>query len=84
MNFSRVTLDNGTFIDTDWDTRLTSVRITDTTFGVTARGNSKCHPDDEYSPEIGYRLASVRAQARLLRKVEKKMVRDPRYVIRGR
>lgn len=77
MNYSRTTLENGLFVDTDWDRTLTSVRVTDTRYGVTARGNAKLHPDDEFDINIGQRLAYIRATQRLLRKVERKMVQNP-------
>lgn len=80
MNYSRVSLTGGRFVDTDWDHQITTVRISDTRFGVTASGNAKLHPDDTFDLEIGYRLAATRAEQRLLRKVERKITRDPSFI----
>lgn len=60
-----------------WNTILTTVRVTHIPTGIHATGNAKLHPDDDYSLAIGMKLATIRAQARLLSKIESKLERFP-------
>lgn len=64
-------------ISSVWNTILTTVRVTHLPTGLHATGNAKLHPDDDYNLVIGLRLATIRAQARLLAKIGDKLERYP-------
>lgn len=53
---------------------LTKVEIFDKDFEVSARGYAKYDPTDIFDPTFGFELAYARAQARLHRKIAKKLV----------
>lgn len=67
-------------ITTEYDHRLTTVDIVDHRTGIHARGNAKVAPEDSFNLEIGQKLAYLRANQRYLKKLEKKVVREPELV----
>lgn len=60
--------------------KLSIVILSNDSYGILAKGISRCHPDDNYDPEIGEKIANSRAWIKYYDKLKRFADRELEWV----